>query len=355
MRRTSPLADGQARPIKAPAIDRSCRLVAPGSEVSNQAVRSEHGHGHGHSHSTSLDVSTREGVRALKVGVAGLGLTGVFQLVLLLLSGSVALLGDTLHNGVDVAGTAVVWVAFLVTKRKRTQQFGYGYHRLEDLAGLVVVALIAASALLVVYESITAFGETRDLHRPWLVLTAGLVGFIGNEAVAQYKLRIGRRIGSSALVADGEHSRADGLTSLGVVAAAIGIMLNQPRIDAAVGLAIGVLIGWAAYQSGREVILRLLDHGDPDLRHELEHAAERVGGFDHVNELRLRHAGRTAHLVAHVCMPASYSLVRAHSVAEELRNAWLDVLPAGSVVDIHADPYDAQLGSPHISETAHSH
>ncbi len=318
-------------------------------------MSSAHGHGHGHSHAGSLDLSTRDGVRALKIGVAGLGFTTAFQVALLFLSGSVALLGDTLHNGVDVAGTAIVWLAFVVTKRQRTQRFGYGYHRLEDLAGLAVVALIAASALLVVYESFRAFGETRELHRPWLVLVAGLVGFAGNEAVAQYKLRAGRRIGSAALVADGQHSRADGFTSLGVVAAAIGIMVNQPRVDAAVGLAIGVLIGWAAIQSGRDVILRLLDHGDPETRHQLEHAAEDVSGFDHINDLRLRHSGRTVHLVSHVCMPAAYSLVQAHTVSEELRQAWLHVLPPGSVVDIHADPFDSQEGSPHAREAVHSH
>lgn len=317
-------------------------------------MKSGHEHGHGHSHVKSLDVSTRDGVRALKFGVAGLGLTTVFQIALLLLSGSVALLGDTLHNGVDVAGTAIVWVAFVVTRRQRTQSFGYGYHRLEDLAGLAVVVLIAASALLVVYESARAFGDPPELRRPWLVLVAGLVGFAGNEAVAQYKLRVGKRIGSSALVADGQHSRADGFTSLGVVAAAIGIMVDQPRIDAVVGLGIGALIGWAAYESGRDVILRLLDHGDPEIRHQLEHAAEEVSGFDHISDLRLRHSGRTVHLVAHVCMPSNYSLLQAHGVAEDLRDAWLHVLPPGSVADVHADPFDVEDGSPHAREVVHS-
>lgn len=310
--------------------------------------------GYGHTHTTSLDLSTRDGIRALKVGVFGLGFTAIFQTVLLLLSGSVALLGDTLHNGVDVAGTAIVWLAFVVTKRQRTQRFGYGYHRLEDLAGLAVVALIAASACLVIFESARAFGEARDLGRPWVVFAAGLVGFVGNEAVAQYKLRAGERIGSAALRADGQHSRADGLTSLGVVAAAVGIMIHQPRIDAAVGIAIGLLIGLAAYQSGRDVILRLLDHGDPEVHDQLEHAAASVEGFDHINDLRLRHAGRTVHLVAHVCMPAAYSLVEAHSVAEDLRQAWLHVLPPGSVVDVHADPFEVGEGSPHGREVAAS-
>lgn len=314
-----------------------------------------HGHSHGHSHATPLDMSTREGVRALKIGVAGLGATAAIQAALLFFSGSVALLGDTLHNGMDVAGTAVVWLAFNATRRQRNERFGYGYHRLEDLAGLVVVGLIAASAALVIFEAVRAFGDARELSRPGLVLLAGIVGFAGNETVAQYKLRVGRRTGSAALVADGQHSRTDALTSLGVVAAAVGIMLGEPRVDAVAGLAIGVLIARTAYETGREVILRLLDHGDPEVRHALEHAAEEVPGFDHINDLRLRHSGRTVHLVAHVCMPAGYTLVEAHSVAEDLRHAWLNVLPPGSIADVHADPFDAGQGSPHGETAVHSH
>lgn len=307
-----------------------------------------HSHGQGHSHA-SLELSTTEGVRALQIGVAGLGVTAALQFTILLFSGSVALLGDTLHNGVDVGGTAVVWAAFLITKRGRSNRFNYGYHRLEDIAGLVVVLLIAGSAALVLYESIDAFVHTKELSRPWLVLAAGAIGFLGNEGVAQYKLRVGNRIGSAALVADGQHSRVDGLTSLGVVAAAVGILVGQEWIDAAVGVAIGLLIAVVGYQTGRDVLLRLMDHGDPEVRHELEQAAEAVKGFDHINELRVRHSGRTIHLVAHVCMPSQYSLTEAHEVAETLRFAWLNVLPPGSIVDVHADPFDPGAGSPHAA------
>jgi len=294
-------------------------------------------------------------VRALKLGVAGLGLTTVVQTVLLLLSGSIALLGDTLHNGVDVAGTAVVWVAFVLSRRSPSDRFGYGYHRFEDLAGLVVVLLIAGSAALVIFESIRAFGDSVEFSRPGLVLIAGGVGFLGNEAVAQYKLRTGRKIGSAALVADGQHSRADGLTSLGVIAAAIGLMLGWQWLDAMVGLGIGVMIAWAAVQSGRDVFLRLLDYGDPELLHQLGHAAESVEGFDHISDLRVRHLGRTVHVVAHVCMPAEYSLSQAHDVAEDLRHAWLRMVPADSLVDIHADPFEPGIPTPHLATPVRPH
>ena len=304
---------------------------------------------HGHSHTVLTDFagSTRAGVRALAIGVAGLAATTVFQVVLLLLSGSVALLADTLHNGVDVLGTAVVWGAFRLASRERTERYSFGYHRFEDLAGLVVVLLIAASAVLVLYESVTAFGADVDIRRPWLVLLAGVVGFVGNEGVAQFKIRTGNRIGSAALTADGQHSRADGLSSLGVVAAAVGLMAGARWLDAAVGLGIGLLIAWTAVQAGREVLLRLLDHADPQLRHQLDHAAESVAGFEHVNDVRIRQAGRTVHVVASVCIDADTTLSASHCVSEQLRDAWLLVLPPGSVVDIHVDPYTLGQPTPH--------
>lgn len=306
----------------------------------------------GHTHARSFAGSSEDGVRALKIGVAGLALTTLFQAVLLFYSGSVALLGDTLHNGVDVAATAVVWVAFLITGRDRSARFSYGFHRIEDLAGLVVVALIAGGALLVLLESMMAFGDEVDVARPWLVLVAGVVGFAGNEGVAQFKIRTGRRIQSAALVADGQHSRADGLTSLGVVAAAVGLLLGTHWLDATVGLVIGLVIAWTAFESGREVLYRLLDHADPFLLVQLEHIAAEFESIDHVNELRVRQLGRTVHVVANVCLPADFPFVRAHDVTEQLRQRWLEVLPPGSIADIHADPFSPDEGPVHA---AHAH
>ena len=308
-----------------------------------------HAGDHGHSHLGTFAESTGAGIRALLLGVVGLAATTVLQVVLLVLSGSVALLADTLHNGVDVLGTAVVWAAFRLTSRANNQRFPFGFHRFEDLAGLFVVLLIAASAVVVFWESLSAFGDDIDAERPWLVLAAGIVGFAGNETVAQYKIRAGRRIGSAALVADGKHSRTDGFTSLGVVVAALGLISGEEWLDAAVGLVIGLVIAYTAWETGREVILRLVDAADPDLRHELEHAAEGMDGIDHISELRIRSAGRTVHVVASVCVPAAFPLGRAHDAAEALREAWLHVLPPGSVVDIHIDPFTPGEASPHRS------
>jgi cation diffusion facilitator family transporter len=306
-----------------------------------------HESGHEHSHLLLAGDTTSEGVRALRIGVAGLLATTALQVVLLALSGSVSLLGDTVHNGVDVAGTAVVWAAFVAARRAKSERFGYGFHRAEDLAGLAVVVLIAASAALVLYESATAFGGAGDVERPALVLLAGLIGFAGNEAVAQFKIRTGRSIGSVALVADGEHSRADGLTSLGVVAAAVGLFAGIDWLDAAIGIGIGLVIAWTAWGAGRDVLYRLLDASDPLLRETLLQAAATVPDVDHVSELRIPQLGRTVHAVANVCVRADHPLSRAHEAAEALRLAWLHVLPPGSIVDIHVDPYTPGRPVPH--------
>jgi cation diffusion facilitator family transporter len=308
------------------------------------------GHAHGHSHTTggSFAGATRDGLRALAIGVAGLAITTVLQALLLLFSGSVALLGDTLHNGVDLVGTAVVWVAFRLASRERNERYTFGYHRYEDLAGLFVVVLIIGSAGLVLYESVMAFSGDVEASHPWVVFAAGLIGALGNEAVAQFKIRTGERIGSPALVADGRHSRADGLSSLGVVAAAIGLMAGADWLDAIAGLGIGILIAWAGLQSAREVLGRLLDRAEPGIRTELEQSARDVRGIEHVNDMRIRQAGRTVHVVANVCVDASLSVATAHEFVEELRMAWLHVLPDGSEVDIHVDPFTPGIPAPHL-------
>ena len=310
----------------------------------------QHSHhaGQGHAELASFATSTGAGVRALRIGVAGLALTTVVQVVLYSFSGSVALLADLLHNGIDVAGTGIVWFAFGMTRRHPSDRFSFGYHRFEDIAGLAVVLLIAASAGVIFYEAVSSLGGGQEIARPWFVLAAGVVGLLGNEGVAHFKIRAGKRIGSAALVADGHHSRADALSSAGVVAAAIGLLVGLDWLDATVGLGIGLFIGWTALRSGRDIVLRLVDTADPGLCAELVHIANETEGVDHVNDLRMRQLGRIVHVVANVCMPAGYSLVFAHETAEHLREAWLRALPPGSAVDIHIDPYTAGEASPHL-------
>jgi cation diffusion facilitator family transporter len=287
---------------------------------------------------------------AVRIGIIGLTLTAVVQAALVALTGSVALLADTAHNGIDVIATVIVGLAFMATRRKRTARFAFGLHRAEDLAGLVVIALIGLTAGIVTYESIMGLRNGTQVSHPWVVLAAGLVGFVGNEAVAHYKIAVGRKIDSAALVADGIHSRADGLTSLAVVAAGIGVLVGVGWVDSVAGLLVAAVIAWAGYGPAREVIVRLLDGADLMLVESLTAQTVGIPLVEHVNDLRVRHAGRTVQVVASVCMPAELSLRQAHDAAESLRDQWLHSLPSGSTVDVHVDPYVPGEFVPHPAD-----
>jgi len=213
-----------------------------------------HSHDAGDAVDTELEAS-QLGIRTLIISFAGLAVTAVLQLVVVLLSGSVALLGDTLHNFADALTAIPLAVAFTLGRRAATRRFTYGYGRAEDLAGLVVVLLIAASSALAAYEAIRRLLHPQDVHYLGLVAVASLIGFVGNELVAQYRIRVGRRIGSAALIADGLHARTDGLTSLAVLIGAGGVALGFRLADPIIGLVITLAILVVLRQAAREGLL----------------------------------------------------------------------------------------------------
>jgi cation diffusion facilitator family transporter len=185
---------------------------------------------HSHDAADSIDPAlegSAEGIRALKVSLVVLLVTATVQLAVVLVAGSVALLADTVHNAADALTAVPLWIAFVIGRRARNRRYTYGYGRAEDLAGLFIVAVIALSAVVAGYESVRRLVDQRPVTGVGVVIVAGLVGFAGNEIVAGYRIRVGRRIGSAALVADGLHARADGITSLAVVAGAIGVLADS--------------------------------------------------------------------------------------------------------------------------------
>lgn len=229
-----------------------------------------HGHGHGHGHHDSamvddLAMTTAAGIRASVIGLLGLLATALFQLALVGLTGSVALLSDTVHNLGDCLTALPIWLAFRLARRPATTRFTYGLGRVEDLAGLLVVAAIGASGVYAVFVSIDRLLHPAPVEHPWIVVVAGLVGVVGNEWVARYRIAAGRRIGSLALVADGEHARSDGLTSLAVVASGLASLVGWSWADPIVGLVIAALIGALFIRTGRAIVGRLMDAVDPDL------------------------------------------------------------------------------------------
>jgi cation diffusion facilitator family transporter len=223
---------------------------------------------HSHEAAEQIDAvmeASKEGMRTLWISLGVLGVTALVQAAVVALSGSVALLGDTLHNAADALTAVPLGVAFVVGRRPPTRRYTYGFGRSEDLAGIAIVLTIAASSALAAYEAISRLMHPRHVSDLIAVAAAALAGFAGNELVAGYRIRTGRKTGSAALVADGLHARTDGFTSLAVLAGAGGVALGWDWADPVVGLVITVAILAVLRQAAREIYRRLMDAVDPSL------------------------------------------------------------------------------------------
>ncbi|TMR34267.1 cation diffusion facilitator family transporter [Actinomadura geliboluensis] len=308
----------------------------------------EHGHGRGHglrphSHEAADKVdsaleASAQGMRALWISLAGLGATTVLQAAVVALTGSVALLGDTLHNAADALTAVPLGIAFLLGRRPPTRRYTYGYGRAEDLAGVVIVLAIAASCVIAGYAAIDRLAHPQPVDHLPAVAGAALVGFLGNEIVARYRIRVGRRIGSAALVADGLHARTDGFASLAVLLGAGGIALGAPWADPVVGLLITVAISFVLWQTAREVWRRLMDAVDPDLVDRAEAALAATPGVLAVGDVRLRWIGHNLRAECDVVVDAASTVVRAHKVAVDAEHSLLHALPRLSGAVVHPDP-----------------
>lgn len=291
------------------------------------------------------------GIRAMKVSLAGLGATAALQVVIVALTGSVAVLSDTIHNLSDALTAVPLWIAFALGRREADRRFTYGYHRAEDLAGLVIVAAIALSGVGVVWESMRRLLDPRALEGAGWVVVAGVIGAAGNEWVARYRMRVGRAIGSEALVADGHHARTDALTSLAVVASGLGSLLGVPWADPVAGLAIGAVILLLLRQTARRVFGRLMDVVDPDLLERLGHLIGGVPGVEAVTLLRARWAGHRLLTEVAVEVDPSLTVADGHDICEEVRHRVFHDLPYRVEVLVHLDPRPGDQ-DPH-ARTAH--
>ncbi|WP_320777459.1 cation diffusion facilitator family transporter [Streptomyces sp. CRN 30] len=326
----------------------------------------EHPHPHPHqwfaphSHRTSEKVdpaleSSARGMRALWVSLAVLGATAAAQAVVVVLSGSVALLGDTVHNAADALTAVPLAIAFVLGRRAATRRFTYGYGRAEDLAGLVIVLTIAASAAFTGWAAVGRLLDPRPVDHLPVVAAAAVVGFLGNEWVARYRVRVGRAIGSAALVADGLHARTDALTSLAVLAGAGGAALGRRYADPLVGLAITAALLLVLRDAAREVCGRVLDAVDPALVDSAERALREVPGVRGVGELRLRWIGHRLRAEVAVVVDGEASLRRAHGVAVAAEHALLHAVPGLTAALVHADPEPAPgAADPHAPLDHHT-
>ncbi len=298
--------------------------------------------------------TSERGIWAIKWSFVGLMATALLQLVVVVLSGSVALLSDTIHNFGDTATALPLWVAFALTRLGASRRFTFGYGRVEDLAGVVIVLIILFSAVVAGYQAVERLLNPQPVGLLWAVAVASLVGFLGNEAVAVFRIRVGREIESSALVADGYHARTDGWTSLAVLAGAVGVWLGYPLADPLVGLLIAAAILVIVWQSGKAVFTRLLDGVEPEVAEEIRHAAGHVAGVEEVSEVRARWLGHRLHAEVNVAVDPGLSVTEGHAIVREVNHRLLHHLSYLSGAVIHVDPLQ-EAGEEHHRITAHSH
>jgi cation diffusion facilitator family transporter len=337
-----------------------------------------HGHGHGHGHSggwslgklrglltphshdaadsvdDALEASS-DGIRAVKISLVVLGITAIAQGLLVALTGSVALLADTIHNLSDAMTAVPLWIAFALGRRRPTRSYTYGFGRAEDLAGIFIVAMIALSAVVAGYQSIARLIDPEPISFPWVVAGAGLIGFIGNEAVAVYRIRVGRRIGSAALVADGHHARTDGFTSLAVVVGAVGVLAGMPLADPIVGLVITVAILLVLRSAARDIYRRLMDAVDPSLTTNAIVIMRETPGVEEVESFRMRWIGHRLHAEAGVQVDHDLDVVRAHDIANDVHHRLLHGVPKLVDVTVHISPAPAAGSSFHEALEHHPH
>src|SRR5579875_1270286 len=284
----------------------------------------EHGKGHGHAHEhakVDADVyGNRAGLRAVQISTAGMFVVAVIQFAIAGMGGSAGLFADALHNLGDVFTTVALWIAFVISSRTANQRYTYGYYRSEDLAGIFIVLVIIGSAVAGAAESIVKLTNGNIPTQIYWSMAAALVGVVGNEVLAQYKIAVGKRINSVPLVADGQHSRIDGLTSLAAFIGLIGVALGVRLTDPIAGLVITVAILGVVYSTTRSVLTRVLDAVDPHIIPEIIDVAGKTPGVEAITEPRARWVGHTLHIVLNIEVDPDLTLAQAHGIAEEVRH-----------------------------------
>lgn len=326
--------------------------------------KSNHSHGHkhgtddkyGHSHGV-IDpsiVSHERGLWAVKWSFAGLAVTAIIQVFVVAVTHSVALLADTIHNVGDAATAIPLGIAFLFARRKPSKRFTYGYGRVEDLAGVVVVLLILFSAIVAAYQAVQRFIHPEPVYYLWALAAASIVGFVGNEAVAFFRIKVGKEIGSAALIADGYHARTDGWTSLAVLGGAIGTWLGFPLADPIIGLLISAAIFFIVWDSAKSIFTRMLDGVDPGVLEKVGHAARHVNEVKDLGEVRARWIGHKLWVELNISVRADMPITDAHEIAKEVRHQLMHHLPHLGEVIIHVDP-EHRLGEGFHKIGPHSH
>ncbi len=315
----------------------------------------DHGNeGHGHTHGVvdPTIATTERGIWAIKWSFVILVITSALQLGVVVVSGSVALLADTIHNIGDSVTAIPLWIAFMLARRKPSKTFTYGLGRVEDLAGIIIVLIILLSALVAGYEAVDRLLHPQSIQFLGGVAAAGLVGFVGNEAVAIFRIRTGQEINSAALIADGYHARTDGFTSMAVVLGAFGVWLGYPLADPVIGLLITITIFAIVWQSSKAVLTRMLDGIEPAVIDEIYHVAGHVKGLVAIDQVQARWVGHRQHVDLAIAMSTSARVEEVQKVMVELRAELFAHLPALAVANIRLSVSDELV---HATGDGHHH
>ena len=310
--------------------------------------------GHSHGAMDRVVLTSRRGIWATKVSLVVLIATAAMQVVIVVYTGSVALLADTIHNFGDAATALPLWAAFTLARRRPTRRFTYGFGRAEDLAGLIIVVAILITGIVAAYVSINRLSDPPDIDFIWAVVVASIVGFVGNEGVALFRIKVGKEIGSAALVADGLHARVDGLTSLAVLVGAVGVWLGAPLADPIVGLVISVAIFRIVFESGKSVIARLLDGVEPGVIDEVREVLQATDGVEEVTEVRVRWLGHSLLAEVNLSVPPDLTVEKGHQIAQEAHHQLMHQLQYLSNATVHVDPVGSS-GEEHHQRAADHH
>ncbi len=258
----------------------------------------------------------RQANRAVAWGAAGLAATGLIELAVALLSGSVGLLGDALHNLSDVSTSLVVFIGFRISRRVASERYPYGYERAEDLAGVGIAIVIWASAVLAGVESVRKLLDHGGTSHVGWGIAGAAVGIAGNQLVARYKLRVGRRINSATLIADAKHSWLDALSSAGAMLGLIGVLAGARWADPIAGLAVTVFICHVGWEVSTDVTHRLMDGVDPDIITTAETITMQIAGVRHAHA-RGRWTGRTLRLEIEAWLDADTTIATSDALSRK--------------------------------------
>ena len=304
----------------------------------NNYLKERGKHGHSHGYIDPSIASTKKGIWAVKWSFIILMITFLIQVVIVLLTGSVALLADTIHNLGDAVTAIPLGVAFLFALRKPSKRFTYGFGRVEDLAGVIIVMIIFFSAIVAGYQAVDRIIHPLPIRNIWAVMLASIIGFIGNEGVALFRIKVGKEIGSAALVADGYHARIDGFTSLAVLFGAIGVIIGFPLADPIIGLLITLTILKIVWDSVKKVFTRLLDGVEPEYFNEIQHSLTQVQGIKEILNIKARWSGHQLLAEVYIRVDSNINVVKAHDIIEEVEHEIVDHIKYVSNVIVDIEP-----------------